>query len=70
MISVGNIPRFTRDIFVGGRDFTNNISHIKQVGMEEAEKIKCDPGDKAAEILHACDSTILDLVSEIRLSFD
>src|SRR3989338_4003864 len=30
-----NIPRFTRDIFIGGRDFNNRIANILNVNAEE-----------------------------------
>lgn len=63
-------PQFNRDIFIGGRDFTKSISNNMQVSMEEAERLQEEPGNKAPAILQACDSAVLDLVSELRLSFD
>lgn len=69
-IIVGTQPRFTRDIFIGGQEFTKSIVNALGVTFEEAEKIKCSPQEKAAEVLGACESTILNLLSEVRLSFD
>jgi type IV pilus assembly protein PilM len=69
-ILVDNRPRFNRDIFIGGRDFTKCISRTLQVTMEEAERLKTNPGEKKEAVLQACDSALQDIVSELRLSFD
>ena len=69
-IVVNRLPRFTRDIFVGGREFTKNISNAMGINMQEAEKLKCSPGQQWLPVLQACDATISSLVSELRLSFD
>lgn len=69
-ILVDNIPRFTRDIFMGGRDFTKSISNALSVNFEEAEKLKCQPDDKREEVRKAIESVVLNLLSEVRLSFD
>ena len=65
-----NIPQFTRDIFIGGRELNKSISNVLGVSLEEAEKIKCHPGDKIEQVLNACDAVLTNLASEIRLSFD
>lgn len=64
------LPRFTRDIFVGGRDFTKNISSSSDMSLEEAEKLKCQPGVKLTDILGEKNSTVLNLALELRLSLD
>lgn len=69
-IFIDNLPRFTRDIFIGGQDFTKSISRTLGISAEEAEKLKVQPGAKLPDILSAIDSVLMDLVSEIRLSFD
>lgn len=69
-ILVDNRPKFNRDIFIGGRDFTKNISSVLRVSFEEAEKIKQDPKERAAEVAGCIESVAFDLVSELRLSFD
>ncbi len=69
-ILVDNRPKFNRDIFIGGRDFTKSISSALRVSFEEAEKIKQDPKERASEIAGCIESVAFDLVSELRLSFD
>jgi len=69
IISAG-LPRFTRDIFVAGSDFTKHLSVTLGVSLEEAERLKCNPGTRKDEILKACESVFLNLVSDMRLSFD
>lgn len=65
-----NLPAFTRDIFIGGTELSQRISNIMSIKVEEAEKIKCQPGHQSKEILTACDSILINLISEIRRSFD
>lgn len=69
-ILIDNLPRFTRDMFIGGQDLTKSISRTLGISAEEAEKLKGQPGEKLPDILSAIDSVLMDLVSEIRLSFD
>ena len=69
-ILVDNLPRFTRDIFIGGQEMTKSISRMMGMSLEEAEKLKYQPGDKLPDIFNAADSVLMDFVSEIRLSFD
>ena len=68
-ILVDNRPKFNRDIFIGGRDFTKSIATALHVTVEEAEKLKKDP-QRAAEITAAVESATFDLISELRLSCD
>ena len=70
LILVDDQPKFNRDVFIGGRDFTKSISSVLRVSIGEAEKLKQQPEARAAEIAAAVDSATLDLVSELRLSFD
>lgn len=65
-----NIPRFTRDIFIGGQELTKRISNNLGVSMEEANRLKRQPGGKLEEVLNACESVLMNLISEVRLSFD
>jgi len=70
-ILVGRLPRFTRDIFLGGQDLNKRISNALGISLQEAEKLKRQPPkDKLTEILNACDSSLTNLISEMRLSFD
>jgi type IV pilus assembly protein PilM len=63
-------PRFTRDIFIGGRDLTKSISNALGIDYEQAEQLKYHPENRQAEILSACDTALATLDSELRLSFD
>ena len=69
-ILMDNLPMFTRDIFIGGQEMTKTISHMLGISLEEAEKLKQEPGNKLPEILTALDSVLVDFVSEVRLSLD
>lgn len=69
-ILMDKLPRFTRDIFIGGRDCTNRISNALRVGFEEAENLKKRPGERSQDVLSACETTIMNIVHELRLSFD
>ena len=70
IILKGDLLWFTRDIFIGGRDLTKRISNTLDIGIPEAEKIKCQQGEKSSAIASACESILMNLISEIRLSFD
>ena len=69
-ILVNNLPRFTRNIFLGGMDLSKCVSNALGVSFREAEKLKSKPGEKLSEVSMACESALLNLVSEIRMSFD
>jgi len=65
-----NNPRFTREIAIGGKDLTQKIMSMLGVDLPTAEKIKCSPGSQSDDMLKACQPVLMNLVSEIRLSFD
>ena len=68
---LGNkLPRFTRDIFVGGRDFTKSISNALAISFQDAEQLKSHPGERLEEVIHACDAAVMNMVQELRLSMD
>lgn len=69
-ILVDGMPRFTRDIFIGGRDYTKRISNALGISFEDAEKLKKNPAEKSEEIINACESAIMNVIQELRLSFD
>ena len=69
-ILVNRLPRFTRDIFIGGRDFTKSISNAMGVSFAEAEKIKCNPQEKLDQVVRACEAAMGNIAQELRLSFD
>lgn len=70
MIMVDRVPRFNRDIFIGGRDFTRSISNSLGVSLQQAEGLKINAGDKKAQVMEACESVIVNLIQELRLSLD
>jgi type IV pilus assembly protein PilM len=61
---------FTRDILLGGADITNRIKDFNGISLEEAELLKCKPGEKKDEISRIISPILEKLVSEIRMSFD
>ncbi|MCX5681400.1 MAG: pilus assembly protein PilM, partial [Candidatus Omnitrophica bacterium] len=65
-----NVPHFTREISIGGRDCTQKIMDALNCSAQEAEEIKCHPGSRQAEVFAACQGIMQNLVSEIRLSLD
>lgn len=70
VILVQGEPRFTRDIFIGGYEMTSAVSNALSLDLKAAEDLKCNPGDRTEEVVRACESAILNLSSEVRLSFD
>jgi type IV pilus assembly protein PilM len=69
-ILVDRVPRFNRDIFVGGREFTKQIANAFSVGVQEAEVIKIQPGDKLEKVQAAVESAVMNIAREIRFSLD
>ncbi len=69
-IIIDKKPWFTRDIFIGGRELTKRISNALGVDVQEAEKLKRQPGDKQEEVISACESAVINTVKELKLSFD
>ncbi len=66
----GGTSYFTREIYLGGDDFTSAIS--KRIGCEvpQAETMKRDPGENAEAMRDAVAPSVDDLGNEIHLSFD
>ncbi|MCA9406956.1 MAG: type IV pilus assembly protein PilM [Candidatus Omnitrophica bacterium] len=64
------VPRFSRDIYIGGRDLTKRISNALGVDFKEAERLKRDPGEKLDEVTSACDAVLANIVQEMALSLD
>ena len=70
MILKDGVPRFTRDIFIGSQEITKRIMNTFGLTAQEAEKLKRHPGDQAETVFNTCESTIMNWISEIRLSLD
>jgi type IV pilus assembly protein PilM len=64
------MPRFVRDIFIGGNDFTKRISNILGLEIIDAEKAKCNPNSDWANIIASCETVLNNLANEVRRSFD
>jgi type IV pilus assembly protein PilM len=66
----GGTSHFTREIYLGGDDFTSAVS--KRLGCEvhQAELLKRDPGENYEALRDAVLPSIDDLGNEIHLSFD
>lgn len=69
-IMIGNTSFFTREIYLAGNEFTEEIQKKLEISLEEAEALKKDPGVFALEIQEAVSSVVDDLANEITLSFD
>ncbi len=69
-IMIGNTSFFTREIYLAGNEFTEEIQKRLEIAPEEAEGYKKDPGIYALEIQEAVASVVDDLANEISLSFD
>lgn len=65
-----NLPCFTRDIFIGGQDFTRQIASALEIAFDDAEQIKCNAGGQRPDVIKACEPVVLNLISDMRLSFD
>ena len=63
------ISKLTRDINIGGKDFTEAISEDSGVDIKEAEEMKKSK-KKSQKIIEPIKSIAAKLVDEIRMSFD
>jgi len=61
---------FAREINVGGAAFTGAISEGLRLDASEAERIKCQPGGRAAEVRAALQPAWEQWLSQCRSSFD
>lgn len=69
-ILTGGTPRFLREIDNGGTDMTQGVARRFAMETFDAERIKCAPGERAAEVEDAIASAVADLANELNLSFD
>ncbi|MHC4376659.1 MAG: type IV pilus assembly protein PilM [Planctomycetota bacterium] len=61
---------FSREVGIGGSDMTKAIARRLGLDFEEAEALKCDPGERDLEVRRAIGPVLEDLVSELGLSLD
>lgn len=66
----GGTSYFTREIYLGGDDFTSAISKRMGCEVHQAELLKRDPGENQEALRDAVLPSIDDLGNEIHLSFD
>lgn len=66
----GSFSFFTREIPVGGIEFTEDISRKLGLDKTQAEQIKRAPGTRSGELMEALTISIENLTNEIHLSFD
>ncbi|MFA6358218.1 MAG: type IV pilus assembly protein PilM [Candidatus Omnitrophota bacterium] len=65
------IPCLSRDIHLGGANFTKKLMDIFNIDFKEAEKLKITPSaDSTNKVKAAVESALTNLASEIRTSFD
>lgn len=63
--------RVSRDIQIGGNNFTQKISEVMGVDFRSAENLKVNPaGDQAGRIMTGLETVFTNLGAEIRTSFD
>lgn len=65
-----NTSRFTRDIQIAGNEITNALSKQLNISLEEAEGLKCNPGERFDEVFEIVKTVLEEIVREVRLSFD
>lgn len=63
-------PALSRDIFIGGDDITKKIAEALEMEYADAERLKCEPAVKKAELAGIWESVLNELASEIRVSLD
>ena len=66
----GSQSLFTREVYVGGSDFSSEIAKRLVINPFEVEAMKADAGERKEELREAVQSVSDDLGNEIRLSLD
>lgn len=66
----GSVLCFTREIYLGGDDFTGAVSKRLGCDSAQAEALKRDPGENVETLNDAVLPSVDDLGNEIHLSFD
>lgn len=66
----GHEPRFTREVYLGGEDFTGAISKRLSLDTGEAERLKRNPEGRADEVSAALSHSVDELANEVMLSLD
>ncbi|MBF0532940.1 MAG: type IV pilus assembly protein PilM [Candidatus Omnitrophica bacterium] len=69
-VMVNGQPRFCRDIFIGGLEFTRRLSQALSLNPAEAVQLRNQPGDRLEAVMGVYEAPAQNLIREIRLSFD
>jgi len=65
----GSTLRFSRDIAMGGADFTAAVSKGLNIDPKTAEDLKLSPGPRLQDVINSTKNTLSSLLDELRLSF-
>jgi type IV pilus assembly protein PilM len=69
-VVAGGETCFSREIGIGGSDMTQAVARRLSIDPAEAESVKCNPGERHADVARAIVPVLEDLVSELSLSLD
>lgn len=61
---------FSRDVLIGGNNFTHQLMKTFSLQYSEAEKLKMEPKDKSVEVFGTFETVLLNLKDEIASSLD
>ena len=65
------LPRLSRDLGIGGNNFTQKLSDLFGIDFASAEALKLKPDqERLAKITSGIESVLSGLASEVRISFD
>ncbi len=64
------IPFVIREINIGGDLFTEHLEDVLHLNAEEAELIKCNPGEREAEVKSALEPIFYRFAEEIKVSME
>ena len=67
---LGSQLQFSRQISIGGSNFSQALSQSLQVDLSEAERIKCEPGSRSQDVEAALIPAWEEWLTQCRVSFD
>lgn len=70
VVLLDETPRFSREIYMGGHDFTQAIARRLSLPLDAAEHVKRSPGGGDPTFLEAAQPVLEKLADEIRLSLE
>lgn len=67
----GRLPCLSRDIHMGGNNFTHRVADVSGIDFKSAEELKLNPDEESSnKVALAIESVLSNLAQEIRASFD